>query len=233
MQNKYLNEVIKLSKENKWTKIYGSIVNRGIERGHNRKELKLKFTYIEAHHILPKSFRLGGEKDLDNLVFLTAREHFIVHLCAVKMFSGLFAFKMNYALQQLRASNKYQNKRYFNSKLYNFIKTNKKPYTRLYLLDKVKYIYIDDHNEIDNFINKGWSLKMTPEFKVGRVGNMLGRKHSDKTKKKMSDSSIGKPKLYARGVPRTEAAKIKTAKTLALKRLNNLQNIEGVYSPPN
>jgi hypothetical protein len=39
--------------------------------------------YYETHHILPKS--LGGTEDDENLVRLTAREHFIAHLLLWKM----------------------------------------------------------------------------------------------------------------------------------------------------
>lgn len=40
--------------------------------------------YFEKHHILPKS--LGGSNDENNLVKLTAREHFICHWLLVKMY---------------------------------------------------------------------------------------------------------------------------------------------------
>lgn len=39
--------------------------------------------YAEKHHIVPRS--LGGTDDDDNLVLLTAREHFIAHLLLVKI----------------------------------------------------------------------------------------------------------------------------------------------------
>lgn len=42
--------------------------------------------YTERHHIMPKS--LGGSDDSDNLVALTAREHFIAHLLLAKIFGG-------------------------------------------------------------------------------------------------------------------------------------------------
>jgi len=41
--------------------------------------------YFEKHHILPKS--LGGSNDKNNLVKLTAREHFICHWLLVKMYN--------------------------------------------------------------------------------------------------------------------------------------------------
>ncbi len=40
--------------------------------------------YTERHHILPRSF--GGSNHKDNLIFLTAREHFIAHLILWKAF---------------------------------------------------------------------------------------------------------------------------------------------------
>jgi hypothetical protein len=41
--------------------------------------------YTESHHIVPKS--LGGSDHKDNLVDLSAREHFICHLLLTKMYS--------------------------------------------------------------------------------------------------------------------------------------------------
>lgn len=40
----------------------------------------------EVHHIIPKC--LGGTNDEDNLVKLTLREHFVVHLLLAKMYGG-------------------------------------------------------------------------------------------------------------------------------------------------
>lgn len=52
--------------------------------------------YVEIHHIIPKC--LGGGDESENLVKLSAREHFIAHLLLAKMFpfTGLVhaAFKM-------------------------------------------------------------------------------------------------------------------------------------------
>ena len=41
-------------------------------------------TYTEKHHIIPRS--LGGSNDIDNLVRLTAKQHFICHKLLTKMF---------------------------------------------------------------------------------------------------------------------------------------------------
>jgi hypothetical protein len=55
--------------------IYTQLINRGKTR-----ELT---GYKECHHIIPKC--IGGNDNPDNLVYLTAREHFIAHklLCEI------------------------------------------------------------------------------------------------------------------------------------------------------
>ena len=52
---------------------------------HNRKyHQEITDGYFEIHHMMPKS--LGGDNGEDNLVKLTAREHFIAHWLLWKMF---------------------------------------------------------------------------------------------------------------------------------------------------
>ena len=58
-----------------YEKIYKKIVDRAKNR--------IIEGYTEKHHIIPKC--MGGEDTLDNIVTLTAREHFLVHriLCEI------------------------------------------------------------------------------------------------------------------------------------------------------
>lgn len=51
--------------------------------------------YTEKHHILPKC--LGGSNNEDNLVRLTAKEHFIVHMLLCKFTTGIAKQKMYFA----------------------------------------------------------------------------------------------------------------------------------------
>lgn len=195
----YINKVIKLATPNKYTKYYCNIITNALTRPQNREYLKSVLGYVESHHILPKCFKLGGEKDKDNLVFLTAKEHFIVHLCATKMFESSFKNKMIFAFRQLKSSNKYQ-ERLVSSRLYAQIKPDFKSFVRVYKLDKVKYLYKNEIDKIEEFISKGWTCnKMTPEYKVGRCGNFKGLKHSKETKEKMS-LSAPKTRISQRGV---------------------------------
>jgi len=85
-------------KENKYTKYYNLLTSRAKGR--------VLAEYTERHHIIPQS--LGGSNDKDNLVDLTAREHFICHWLLIKMTEGEHRGKMLYALQGMKAENKYQ-----------------------------------------------------------------------------------------------------------------------------
>jgi len=59
-----------------------------------------KETYTEKHHVIPKSF--GGTDKKDNLVRLTAREHFIAHAILWKMrFEGVGNMKMVHAFNAM------------------------------------------------------------------------------------------------------------------------------------
>jgi len=61
---------------------YKRIYQQIIERAKSRKI----DGYTEKHHILPRC--LGGDDNKENLVSLTAREHFIAHLLLVKIYNG-------------------------------------------------------------------------------------------------------------------------------------------------
>ncbi len=80
--------------DNKYTRIYYQIVNRAQSRTLDG--------YTEKHHIIPKS--LGGSNKKENLVELTAREHFICHWLLVKMCTDAHRVKMVYALRCMKRS---------------------------------------------------------------------------------------------------------------------------------
>lgn len=63
----------------KYTKKYFII----IENAKNKKRKKGCGDYYESHHIYPRS--VGGNDEKENLVLLTAKEHFVVHHLLTKM----------------------------------------------------------------------------------------------------------------------------------------------------
>ena len=79
--------------------------------------------YYENHHIIPKS--LGGSDSINNLVLLTAREHYIAHLLLYnhyKTIGGDALRKMSFALVSMATTNKNLSRNKLNSRQYSLIK---------------------------------------------------------------------------------------------------------------
>jgi hypothetical protein len=98
--------------QNKYTSWYYSIISKAQDRTIE--------DYTEKHHIVPRT--LGGSNNKNNIVVLTAREHFVCHLLLTKMLTGSERQKMVYALHMLsNAKNSNQLSRYIpSSKLYEY-----------------------------------------------------------------------------------------------------------------
>lgn len=89
--------------------IYNSII---LKRQNN-----IPSGYTEEHHIIPRS--LGGTDDVNNLVKLTAKEHFICHLLLTKIYEAGTTeyYKMCHAFLMMMTSSKKQT-RYISSRKY-------------------------------------------------------------------------------------------------------------------
>jgi hypothetical protein len=98
---------------------YQKIYNKIIE---NRKQ-NVPAGYSEKHHIIPRC--LGGNDNAQNIVKLTAREHFICHYLLAKMYvEGSYEwYKTNHAFMIMKC-NSLNQKRYYNSHLYENLRIN-------------------------------------------------------------------------------------------------------------
>ncbi len=98
-----------------YQKIYNDLIAK-------RKEFPYIDGYSERHHILPRS--LGGSDDKDNLVRLSAKEHYIAHLLLCKIYENDKPkfYKMIKAFVMMSASPNGDNTRYFNAKTYQYYK---------------------------------------------------------------------------------------------------------------
>lgn len=121
--NIYITTLLSLNPKPKYTNTYLAICARAKIRATNKKDANLICGYTEKHHILPKSFALGGEKDLLNYVYLTGREHFICHKLLTKMFSkgSIFYKQCRWAIQCF-AKSKRTPIRILRSKQYEYVK---------------------------------------------------------------------------------------------------------------
>ena len=99
--------------DNKYTRCYFSIIERAKSR--------ILDCYVEKHHIIPKS--LGGNNRKDNIVSLTAREHFICHWLLTKMLEeGKLRWKMLYAFGAFLQKNKSQDRLVITGRKYELLK---------------------------------------------------------------------------------------------------------------
>jgi len=76
---------------------YEKIYNQLIERAQSENRQKGCGIYFERHHIVPKC--IGGTNSKDNLILLTAREHYVAHklLCEIYPDND----KLHYALWRM------------------------------------------------------------------------------------------------------------------------------------
>ena len=79
--------------QSKYYTWYQELVEKAKDRNWSKETAPC---YTEIHHIVPRSLR--GTDNLDNLVTLTAREHYIAHRLLAKFTTGDAKIKMNMAL---------------------------------------------------------------------------------------------------------------------------------------
>ena len=175
---------------NKYTRWYNSIIENARTR--------TLICYKESHHILPRS--LGGTDDKDNLVDLTAREHFICHWLLVKMYTGQAQHKMIYALNGMKRNGK-DNERYetaITSRVYEKLKVE---FGRVHsetmkgrkAHNKGKPMS-EEQKAIIRATKAANPYKYTPEQIARRVAKQTGQTRSQETKDNISKSLKGKLK---------------------------------------
>ena len=136
---------------------YLNIYNTIIRRAQDRK--KNNCDYYEKHHIIPRC--LGGLNTKDNLVFLTAKEHFVCHHLLFKFYGGS---KLAHAWYSMCRVGKGQETRLVNSRYFHLAK---KARSKLLATDS-----------------------------RGSKNNFFGKKHTSKTKKKISLANKNRKKSH-------------------------------------
>ena len=162
--NIYLQQLVNQSLSNKYTKWYVNVITTALSRSTLPNKDSAK------HHILPRSFQLGGEKDKLNLVLLTNREHCICHKLLPRMLSGVNKSKMWYALWRI-----------MNTKFGRTITTSR------------------EYSQMRETISKVHSNRIVSDVtrqrqSIAITGTHVGWHHTDAAKKRISDAHIGKSK---------------------------------------
>lgn len=94
---------------------YSELISRAVARGWTRNTSPL---YVECHHILPRS--LGGDDSPSNLVYLTAREHYVAHLLLCRFGDTNQKERMLHAMQRFMYS--MRDRSHIKSRTYGYIK---------------------------------------------------------------------------------------------------------------
>lgn len=158
-----------------YQRIYNSLIARAVDR------IDLN-GYKEIHHIKPRS--MGGTDDKWNLVKLTAREHFVAHMCLALIYGGI---QWSPVAQFKRGNG------YVNGRLYAIAK------------EKIAHNMKGNTRGIGNKSRLGHSLDESTKRKmsISHMGSpktigMTGKFHSDETRKKMRDKFINSPSYKQR-----------------------------------
>jgi ssDNA-binding Zn-finger/Zn-ribbon topoisomerase 1 len=166
--------------DNKYTRWYNNIILSA-----NNRTLT---GYVERHHIIPKC--LGGSNEVNNMVMLTAREHFVCHYLLTKMVEGVFKKKMFNALNKMRQSKYTQDRYIINSRQFAYLRKGLSEY------NKGSYNYMfgkkhsDDVKELLSKLHSGkelteWHISRIKESNTGINNFFYGKKHTAEEKESM------------------------------------------------
>lgn len=184
--------------ENKYTKIYFNI----IKNAQSRPEIS---GYVENHHIIPKS--LGGSNDKENLIKLTAREHFLCHWLLTKMvLSTTDQYKVYKAFLCMSYLVNSNHQRY---KIYGRTFENMRKNYSIVFSEQMKGV----NNPMYGVSHSDETKKKISEAHKGNYGEknpMYGKNHSIESRKKISDSRIGKIP-WNKGITHSDETKNKLA----------------------
>ena len=130
---KHLQELKNIATPNKYTNCYISLIEKASKRFEiddsvqiiqNTRRARKQLGYVEGHHIIPRSIKPELSNNHYNIIYLTAKEHFIAHLLLTKMFSGKEQTKMIFAFRRIHYDN---NGKRYTSRLFSNLKSQMPP----------------------------------------------------------------------------------------------------------
>ena len=145
--------------DNKYKNWYFSIIE-------NAKNRTYDSSFYEKHHIIPSS--LGGSDNLDNIVCLLFKEHFICHWLLTKFTTSSSKGKMCSALRMMMNSSS-TNRRVLTSGQYEIART---------ALSRIKRKMSDEFKQKQS------------DSKKGNLNPMFGKKQSEKQKQKARENML-------------------------------------------
>jgi hypothetical protein len=168
---------------------YEKIYNQIIQRAKDEARKKVKGgVYYEGHHIIPKC--MGGTNDDNNLVYLTAKEHYMAHrlLCEIYPDNRNLQIAIWCMINGLSRSKK----RYIPSgRIYAIIKEESIKKMSEAKLGKIRTPFSEEHKKRMSEAKIGKSRPPISEETRKKMSDSA-RRMSEETKRKMSESRTGK-----------------------------------------
>lgn len=161
---------------NKYKSWYDSIIQKAKVRNLSG--------YKEKHHILPRC--LGGKDTKTNLVKLTAREHFIVHMLLCKFTKGQARIKMLYAFNFMSVVRNKNRDYKINSKIAQKLRLE-------FFSNKPKHTSESKLKMSRSRLGMKLSKETRKKVGLAQIGNKkaLGLKHSEETKNRIRNANKG------------------------------------------
>lgn len=207
---------------NKYSRWYYNIIERA-------KLPREEIGYMENHHIIPECFYKkrtrrgppgwldGDANDPENLVRLTGREHFICHWLLTKMYEGQAKNKMIHALVGMKRKSTHQDR--YDTKITSRVYDNvRAEFSKLISnMNKGRVPSPEERQRISDGKRGKPRKPYSEEYKQKKreansgVNNpMHGRKHSEETKRKISERATGRkfdPEVIARRSEKVRGSK--------------------------
>jgi len=185
---------------------YQLIHNQIIERAQDR----ILEGYSENHHIIPKS--MGGTDKKENLVSLTAREHFIIHKLLTLIYPSDSNLHWAAFMMAGCSGNKKQDRNYrVGAREYQRLKENLKHTSES--IEKMRTSQLGNTYRVGTKHSAETKQKMSDKAK-GRVGYWKGKQVSDEFRETCRIAALNRPSR----VPHTEETKKKMSGTWAKKK---------------
>lgn len=157
-----------------------------------RAKHRLLEGYVEVHHVIPKC--VGGNDDKNNLVSLTAEEHFVAHLLLTKIYPNNTKLIFAANMMCTNANNQQRN----NNKRYSWLRKKVALAISAMNSGRLRGPRSDETKAKISAGNKGKIMPpktLEQRMKSSRPGpknSMWGRTHSDETKIKIGIKSVGR-----------------------------------------
>jgi hypothetical protein len=201
-----------------YARIYKNIIERAKQQQRDKKQ-----GYFERHHILPKS--IGGTNSKENLVLLTAKEHYIAHMLLVEMYEkGSYEWqKMIFAASMFLAKSKNHKRINTSARFYQQVKIALSELkTGIPRSEETKAKMRKTKAQNPRTVSQEERLVSSKRM-TGKGNPMYGKTHTEDVKKYLRELKLGK-KNQAVSESNRRRTGIATEKTRAVRQIDKQGN---------